>query len=67
MKIAQINKSIEAMKEIGINLDEFEPVEIDVNLSECIQLVFLHKSKNIKIVVEDPNNYPKRFEVLHLD
>jgi hypothetical protein len=67
MKIAQITKATDFMKSIGINIDEFEPVELGVNLCETIQLVFLHKTKNIKIVVEDPTNHPNRLEIDHLD
>ena len=67
MKLSQIDRSIKAIEAVGINLENFEDVELDVDLSERIQLVWIHKFNNIKTVVEDPNNYPTRIKIIHLD
>ena len=67
MKLSQIDRSIKAIEAVGINLENFEDVELDVDLSERIQLVWIHKFNNIKMVVEDPNNYPTRIKIIHLD
>ena len=67
MKLSQIDRSIKAIEAVGINLGNFEDVELDVDLSKRIQLVWIHKFNNIKMVVEDPNNYPTTIKIIHLD
>lgn len=66
MKLEQIDKAIKAIKAVGIDLDNFDPVEIEVHLG-VPTLNWLHKSDNIEIYIKDPTNYPTNFEVLHLD
>lgn len=62
VNLKQITIAEQALSAIGVNLDDYV-LDISVNLCETIKLVFVHKSKDIQIIVNDPTNYPRQFEV----
>ncbi len=47
---------------IGVDLSNYS-LDISVNLSETVMLTFTHNDKSLSIVVEDPTNYPYKFEI----
>lgn len=62
MRPEQIELSKNALRSLGINLDDYV-LDITVNLFETVMLKFVHKNQNISITVDDPTNYPYQFEV----
>lgn len=62
MNPKQITIAEQALSAIGVNLDEYV-LDISVNLCETVNLIFTHKTQNIRIIVDDPTNYPRQFEI----
>jgi len=66
MRPEQIGLAKNALTSVGIWLGDYD-LDIGVNLSETVRLIFTHKSKPIKIIVDDPTNYPCKFEIKRVD